>query len=250
MPPTPWVAVEDRLAAEGREAVPLLRAMGAEDPSALRRGLLASAAVRAEWGWDPRTKITAWAARLGTDDAPFTFLDPPRHLGDPALARLFPTLACYTAAAPEAPFPLRAANVFFVGADGALLHLASAAELETFLRTKAPAVTEDDEATVHDLLAAWLALSQALAPAGDAVFVIPPDGLTATYRTSVASSMSGWRGQARAVPPEGSRWLGEITVQMTFDTTGKLKTIAEVRTLAQEELRGHDIPDKEVVMEQ
>lgn len=246
--PATWIAAEDELVQEGLHALPALQEALAAQQAALAKAeqpaematprlcgmALGAAITRLGWGWNPREKLETWIARLETaDGAPYSLPRPPVFINDPALGTVFPAYVFYAARCPDgnAPLPLRERNLFAVRNDGALKHLAGPQELEAFFLAEVRMVGDAEEDAVTAITAAWLRLTQEFSQDGALCFLIPADSLKASYRTSTVTSMNGWRTSGRAVLAPGGALIGDITVNLTFDAAGQLKTITEMRNL-------------------
>jgi len=245
--PATWTAVEDGLVGEGRDALPALQdaltlqsaALAKAQPAEMERprlcGMALGAAIaRLSWGWNPREKIEAWISRLETKDGePYQLPTRPVFLNDPAFGKVFPMYIFYAARCPDdkAPLPLRGHNLFIMRNDGALKHLANAQDLEAFFLAQVRAVGEDEEGVAIGVTAAWLRLTQEFFQDGTLCFLIPAESLKASYRTSTVTSINGWRASGQAVLAPGGKLTGDITVNLTFDAAGQLKTITELRAL-------------------
>jgi len=247
--PVTWAAAEDALVKEGRDALPALLEALALQTAALARAqqraemekprlcgtALGSAIIRVSWGWNPREKIATWVSRLETKDGePYRFPQTPVFLSDPALGAVFPGYVFYAARCPDngAPFPLRDHNLFTVRNDGTVRHLATPQDLEAYFLAEVRAVGEDEEETVTGATTAWLRLTQEFDQDGMLCFLIPAASLKASFRHSTIASVNGWRASGQATLIPGGKLAGNITVNLTFDAAGQLKTITEFRNLA------------------
>jgi hypothetical protein len=246
--PAGWIAAEERLAGEDRDALPALQEAlvalqatleQAKEPAEMEKprlcGIALGAAIaRISLGWNPREKIDTWVARLEKKDGePYQLPQRPLFLNDPALGRIFPGYVFYAARCPDekAPYPLRDHNLFAVRNDGAVKHLAGSPDLETFFLAEVRAMGEEDEAGVTAVPSAWLRLTQEFFQDGALCFLIPADGLKASYRRSTVASVNGWRASGQALLTPGGKLTGEISVNLTFDAAGQLKTILEIRNV-------------------
>ena len=246
--PAGWIAAEDALAQEGRDALPALReALAAQQAALAKAGqpaemtaprlcgmALGAAITRLGWGWNPREKIEAWVARLETKDGePYALPLRPVFLNDPAPGAVFPGYVFYAARCPDgnAPLPLRERNLFAVRNDGTVKHLANAQDLEVFFLAEVRMVGEGEEEGVINMTTAWLRLTQEFSQDGALCFFVPAESLKASFRTSTLTSLNGWRASGRAVLAPGGKMAGDISVNLTFDNAGQLKTVMEVRNL-------------------
>ncbi|MHB0939368.1 MAG: hypothetical protein ACYC6A_23490 [Armatimonadota bacterium] len=248
--PAGWIAVEDALVQEGRDVLPALREAleaqqaalaKAQQPAEMEKprlyGMALGAAItRVSWEWNPLEKIESWVSRLETKDGePYALPRSPVFLADPTLGKTFPGYVFYAARCPDekAPLPMRDHNLFAVRNDGALKHLANRHDLEAFFLAEVRAVGEDEEEAVTGMTTAWLRLTQEFTQDGALCFFTPAENLKAAYRTSTVTSINGWRASGQAVLTPGGTLAGDITVNLTFDAAGQLKTITEMRNLAQ-----------------
>jgi len=247
--PAGWIAAEDKLVQEGRDALPTLREALAAQQTALTKAqqptelmtprlcgmALGEAITRLSWEWNPREKIETWVARLkAADGEPYALPLRPVFLNDPALGTVFPGYVFYAARCPDgkAPLPLRDHNLFAVRNDGSLKQLATPQDLEAFFHAELSTVEEDEEEAVTGITAAWLRLTQEFSQDGTLCFLTPSETLKAAYRTSTLASMNGWRASGQAILAPGGKLTGDITLNLTFDAAGQLKTISEMRNLA------------------
>lgn len=198
----------------------------------LAAGVLGSAITRRQWQWDPREKIAAWITHLQAGGDPYALPAAPVCLSDPALIAVFPTYAFYAARCPDAgrPLPLREKTLFAVCNDGTLKSLTTPQDLEAFFQAQTLAAGEDAEDQVTATVAAWLRLTQELDQDGSFCF-LPPANLKADYRDSALASMSGWRASGQITMAPGGKFTGSISVNLTFNAGGELKTVNEVRNI-------------------
>lgn len=245
---------EDALVNEGQESVPVLRDTLRAQTEALAKlqteagtaeamtqataviDVLDSAIIRLSWGWNPRKALDDWVGRLkNTDGDAYRLPIRPRRVTDDSVARLFPNHLFYIVRFPAAatfPFPLRIMNLFVLQRDGTVLLLSESKGMETFFIDNLPVVMPEDEETAKNVAGVWLRLTQEFAGDGSLRFAIPADKLEATYRRSAMSSLDGWRVSGQAAVDQKSGFVGDITVNMTFNAFGKLKSVMEMQTIA------------------
>lgn len=118
------------------------------------------------------------------------------------------------------PAPLKSQNLFAVGKDGKLQHLADAKGLEDYFRAHLPPVKGPQQAA--DAADSWAHLAQEFVQDGFYIFrVKSPSSIEAAPGGGIKSV------EARAVvePAQGNK--GELRATLHFDQAGKLTKVAQ-----------------------
>ena len=142
---------------------------------------------------------------------------------DEPLGRALPRWAFFSVlfrqypVARPAPPGLKSSNVFAVGADGEVLVLTDAGELEKFFKAHLPAAKTDDQ--LKDAARAWLRLTQQFRQDGFYKFTLMDDA------TKVAPAGAGKEVRGKVVVMAGGN--GAIDATLTFDGAGKLARVVE-----------------------
>jgi hypothetical protein len=146
-----------------------------------------------------------------------------QHIPDEPLGRALPRWAFFSVlfrqypVARLAPPGLKSSNVFAVSADGKVLVLTGAGELEKFFKANLPPAKADDQ--FKDAARAWLRLSQQFRQDGFYQFQLMDDS------TQVAPAGAGKEVRGKVVAMKGGN--GAIEATLTFDADGKLARAAE-----------------------
>ena len=239
-------AAENELAADGPAGRPQLHealeqkrlALGepAQRPWAevqrlkLEVEVLDSAETFLRWGVRPRAILGQFLAKLPVA-AHHEWIRGvrPVRLDENALPAVFPEHQFYVlhySAYPVGrplPEPLRGQNILILSKTGALEHITDATALERVLRPLLPPAR--DPQTRTNILCAWLRITLEFSQDTLFGFSIPPDSV------QVVADGEGWKASGKAVVKPSGGNQGDISVILSFDSAGKLRSVAETRAV-------------------
>ena len=192
--------------------------------------VLDSAETFLRWGVRPRAIFTQFLAKLPVA-AQHEWVRGvrPVRLAESALPAVFPEHQFYVlhySAYPVGrplPEPLRGQNVLILSKTGALEHITDATALERVLRPLLPPAR--DPQTRGSILRAWLSITLEFTQDTMFEFSIPPDSV------QIVADGGGWKASGKAVVKPSGGNQGDISLSLSFDSTGKLLSVAETRAV-------------------
>ena len=239
-------AAENELVAAGPSSLPQLRQTVEQKRAAMSEPaqrpwmeaqrlkleieVLDSAETFLRWGVRPRAILGQFFAKLPvTEHQAWVRAVRPARMVENAVAEVFPDhqfyvlhYSSYPVGRPL-PEPLRGHNILMLSKAGTLQHLTDATALERVLRPLLPLAS--DTRTRTNILRAWLRITQEFSQDTMFEFSIPPESL------QVVADGEGWKASGKAmVKPSGGN-QGEIRVILSFDSAGKLLSVAETRAV-------------------
>ncbi len=224
-------AVEDALADLPKTYLPALKKVLSAQKDPVRRGVLDTAAVRLEWGVDPRKAVGEWIDK-NVKKTPAARLGRQKRLADEALLRALPDIRFTSMllrqwpVAQKPPAPLKNNNLFIISKGGYVQHYTDIRVfLQVYLRNMGgqPALKTDQ--AKQQAARAWLCLSQELRTDGMFTFKVHI-GEVSINKTDGTSRVIG---EATVEPKGGDK--GYIKATLTFNPKGRLIKLREQKKL-------------------
>lgn len=224
-------AVEDALADLPKAYLPAMKKVLSAQKDPVQRGVLDAAAVRLEWGVDPRKAVGEWIDK-NVKKTPAARLGRQKRLVDESLLRVLPDIRFTSMllrqwpVAQKPPAPLKSNNLFIISKGGFVQHYTDIRVfLQVFLRWMGGHPVLKTDQAKQQAARAWLCLSQELRTDGMFTFKVHI-GEVSINKTDGTSRIIA----TAAVEPKGGD-KGYIRATLTFNRRGRLIKLREQKKL-------------------